>query len=161
VTQESFIFNDSVHANIAYARRDASRAEVEHAAELANALEFIEALPEGFATRLGDRGVRLSGGQRQRLAIARALMRDPEILILDEATSSLDSVSEKLIQQAMDRLRGQYTLVVIAHRLSTVEDADQVVVLEEGRIMEAGSYEELLDLKGQLWKYHTLQVQIS
>jgi subfamily B ATP-binding cassette protein MsbA len=124
-------------------------------------LQFIEDMPEGFGTVLGDRGVRLSGGQRQRLAIARALLRDPVILILDEATSALDSVSERLVQQSLERLMQGRTVIAIAHRLSTVENADHMVVLEEGRIVEEGTYEYLLAQRQQLWKYHSLQYQVA
>lgn len=161
VSQDTFLFNDSVRVNIAYGCPDATFDRIRDAAERANALTFIEEMPEGFDTILGDRGVRLSGGQRQRLAIARALLRDPEILILDEATSALDSVSERLVQQSLDNLRRGRTAIVIAHRLSTVESADQIVVLEEGKIVEQGTYEELLEKKGQLWEYHAIQFQMS
>ena len=159
VSQVSFIFNDTVAANISYGTPDVSFDRIREAAEQANALEFIEAMPEGFNTELGDQGVRLSGGQRQRIAIARALLRDPEILILDEATSALDSVSERLVQQSLERLMKGRTVIAIAHRLSTVENADWVVVLEEGQIAEQGTYDELLVRKGQLWEYHSLQFQ--
>ncbi|BCL38069.1 heterocyst formation ABC transporter subunit HepA [Nostoc sp. MS1] len=157
VSQDTFIFNTSVRENIAYGTQGASQAEIREAAKLANALEFIEQMPEGFETRLGDRGVRLSGGQRQRIAIARALLRDPDILILDEATSALDSVSERLIQESIEKLAVGRTVIAIAHRLSTIAKADKVVVLEQGRIVEQGSYQELLEMKGKLWKYHQMQ----
>jgi ATP-binding cassette subfamily B protein/subfamily B ATP-binding cassette protein MsbA len=157
VSQDTFIFNTSVRDNIAYGTPGASQAQIREAAKLANALEFIEQMPEGFDTKLGDRGVRLSGGQRQRIAIARALLRDPEILILDEATSALDSVSERLIQESLEKLAVGRTVIAIAHRLSTIAKADKVVVLEQGRIVEQGGYQELLELKGKLWKYHQMQ----
>lgn len=161
VSQDTFIFNTSVRNNIAYAMEEADEAVIWEAARLANALEFIQDLPEGFETQLGDRGIRLSGGQRQRLAIARALLRDPEILILDEATSALDSVSERLIQQSLEKLAIGRTVIVIAHRLSTVVRADKVVVLEQGRIVEQGGYQELLQQRGKLWKYHQMQHEVS
>ncbi|WP_427162646.1 heterocyst formation ABC transporter subunit HepA [Aliinostoc sp. HNIBRCY26] len=161
VSQDTFIFNNSVRENIAYGTSGASDAQIREAAQLANALEFIEEMPEGFDTKLGDRGVRLSGGQRQRLAIARALLRDPEILILDEATSALDSVSERLIQESLEKLAVGRTVIAIAHRLSTIAKADKVVVLEQGKIIEQGGYQELLELKGKLWKYHQMQNQTS
>lgn len=157
VSQDTFIFNASVRDNIAYALEDVDEAAIWEAARLANALEFIQKLPEGFDTQLGERGVRLSGGQRQRLAIARALLRDPDILILDEATSALDSVSERLIQESLEKLSQGRTTIAIAHRLSTIVRADKVVVLEQGRIIEQGTYQELLQQRGNLWKYHQMQ----
>jgi subfamily B ATP-binding cassette protein MsbA len=159
VSQDTFIFNDTVTNNIAYGLGTVSLEQVRNAAEQANALAFIEEMQDGFDAMLGDRGVRLSGGQRQRLAIARALLRDPDILILDEATSALDSVSERLVQQSLERLMQGRTVIAIAHRLSTVENADHLVVLEEGRIVEQGPYERLLALRKQLWKYHSIQYQ--
>lgn len=161
VSQDTFIFNTSVWKNISYGTPEATKKEIQEAARLANALEFILEMPEGFDTLLGDRGVRLSGGQRQRLAIARALLRNPEILILDEATSALDSVSERLIQDSLEKLSAGRTVIAIAHRLSTIAKADKVVVLEQGRIVEQGNYQELLDLRGKLWKYHQMQYEIS
>jgi ATP-binding cassette, subfamily B, bacterial MsbA len=157
VSQDTFIFNTSIRANIAYGSEAATDAQIYEAARQANALEFIEALPEGFETQLGDRGVRLSGGQRQRLAIARALLRDPDILILDEATSALDSVSERLIQESLEELSVGRTVIAIAHRLSTIARADKVVVLEQGQILEQGNYQELLAKRGRLWNYHQMQ----
>lgn len=161
VSQDTFIFNTSVWKNIAYGTPGASTEEIREAARLANALEFIEEMPEGFDTQLGDRGVRLSGGQRQRIAIARALLRDPEILILDEATSALDSVTERLIQESLEKLSVGRTVIAIAHRLSTIANADKVVVLEQGRIVEQGKYQELLELKGKLWEYHKTQYEMG
>lgn len=161
VSQDTFIFNDTVRNNIAYALENAQDADVWEAARLANALDFIQALPEGFDTLLGDRGVRLSGGQRQRIAIARALLRNPKILILDEATSALDSVSERLIQESIEKLSVGRTVIAIAHRLSTIVRADKVVVLEQGRIVEQGTYQELLGQRGKLWKYHQIQHELN
>ena len=161
VSQDTFIFNTSVRNNIAYAVEGADQSTIQEAARLANALEFIQELPEGFETQLGDRGVRLSGGQRQRIAIARALLRKPDILILDEATSALDSVSERLIQESLEKLSSGRTVIAIAHRLSTIVRADKVVVLDQGRIVEQGGYQELLEQRGKLWKYHQIQHELS
>ncbi len=161
VSQDTFIFNTTVRNNIAYGLEAVSDAEVMAAAKLANAVEFIEALPQGLDTVLGDRGVRLSGGQRQRIAIARALLRDPEILILDEATSALDSVSERLIQASIEQLSVGRTVIAIAHRLSTIAKANKVIVMEQGRIVEQGTYQELLALRGKLWHYHQMQMTVS
>lgn len=160
VSQDTFIFNTNVWQNISYGTPEATNDEIKQAAKLANALDFILEMPEGFDTQLGDRGVRLSGGQRQRIAIARALLRNPEILILDEATSALDSLSERLIQDSLEKLSVGKTVIAIAHRLSTISKADKVVVLEQGRIVEQGNYKELLDLKGKLWKYHQMQYEV-
>jgi subfamily B ATP-binding cassette protein MsbA len=161
VNQHTFLFNDTVRNNITYGLDGITDAQVREVAAKANALEFIEAMPEGFDEMLGDRGARISGGQRQRIAIARALLRDPEILILDEATSALDSVSEKLVQDSMELLMQDRTVIIVAHRLSTVESADNVIVMEDGRIVEQGPYHELLDRRGQLWEYHSIQFQMS
>lgn len=144
VSQETFLFNASIRDNIAYARPDATDQDIFDAARRANALEFIEKMPQGFSTPIGDRGVLLSGGQRQRLSIARALLQDPDILILDEATSALDTVSERLVQQALDDLSRDRTTLVIAHRLSTIQDADQIAVLDKGSVLEVGTHQELL-----------------
>lgn len=161
VSQDTFIFNTSVRNNIAYGSEDATEEAILEAARLANAIDFILELPEGFNTQLGDRGVRLSGGQRQRIAIARALLRDPEILILDEATSALDTVSERLIQESLEKLSVGRTVIAIAHRLSTIVRSDKVVVLEQGRIVEQGTYQELLEQRGKLWKYHQMQHELG
>lgn len=161
VSQDTFIFNATVGENILYGVDNASQADIVEAAKLANALEFIENLPDGFDTQLGERGIRLSGGQRQRIAIARALLQDPEILILDEATSALDSVTEKLIQESLEKLSKGRTVIAIAHRLSTIANADKVVVLEKGRIVEQGKYQELLNEQGKLWKYHQIQFEVG
>ena len=161
VSQSTFVFNQTVAANIAYGSMGASMDAIREAAQRANALEFIEDMEDGFDTVLGDRGVRLSGGQRQRIAIARALLRDPEILILDEATSSLDSISERLVQESLEPLMAGRTVIAIAHRLSTIENADWVVVLEGGRVVEQGPYDALLEQKGHLWNYHSIQFQAA
>jgi len=159
VSQESVILNDTVHANIAYARPAAGRAEVEAAARAANAHEFIAALPAGYDTPLGERGTRLSGGQRQRVAIARALYQHPPVLILDEATSSLDTESERAIKENMDcHLRGR-TAFVIAHRLSTVRDADMILVVEKGKIVEQGTHDDLMQRQGLY--YYLCSEQLS
>jgi subfamily B ATP-binding cassette protein MsbA len=161
VSQSSHMFNDTVRANISYGSSEATTEDIYEAARTANALSFIEDMEDGFDTMLGDRGTRLSGGQRQRLAIARALVQNPEILILDEATSDLDSVSEQLVKQSLDRLMEGRTVIAIAHRLSTIENADWVVVLEEGRLAEEGRYHDLLDRKGCLWEYHKIQYHLA
>ena len=158
VSQDTVIFHDTVRANIAYGDSDRwTEEEVRAAARAANAEEFIDALPDGFDTQLGDRGVRLSGGQRQRIGIARAILRDPPILILDEATSSLDTESEQAIQRALAALFAGRTVFVIAHRLSTVHGADRILVLEDGRIVERGTHAELFDLGGTYRRLHDLQ----
>ncbi|MEK7445359.1 MAG: ABC transporter ATP-binding protein [candidate division NC10 bacterium] len=144
VTQETFLFHDSLEYNIAYGKPGATREEVERAARLAQAHDFIATLPQGYATRVGERGVKLSGGQRQRIAIARAFLKDPPILILDEATSDLDSESEFLVQEALAELTKGRTVLVIAHRLATVRNADRVVVVHGGRIAEMGRHDELM-----------------
>jgi ATP-binding cassette subfamily B protein len=144
VQQEPILFHRSLAENIAYARPDATLAEIEHAARLANADAFIARLPRGYATLVGERGVKLSGGERQRVALARAFLADAPILILDEATSSLDSESESLIQQAMDRLMTGRTAIVIAHRLSTVRTLDRILVFDQGRVVEDGDHKALL-----------------
>lgn len=159
VSQDTFIFNTSVKDNIAYGLGNIDESAIIEAAKQANAWEFIQQLPQGINTILGDRGTRLSGGQRQRIAIARAILRDPEILILDEATSALDSVTERLIQQSLDRLTEGKTVIAIAHRLSTIVKADKVVVLKDGHIIEQGGYKELLTQRGELWKYHQMQFE--
>ena len=144
VQQETFLFDGTVTENIAYAERGATINEVIDAAQRANAHEFVERLPDGYDTVIGERGVKLSGGQRQRLSIARALLADPKILILDEATSNLDTESEQLIQQSMAELLRDRTTFVIAHRLSTITHADLIVVMEEGCIVETGTHLDLL-----------------
>ncbi|MBD2180669.1 ABC transporter ATP-binding protein [Aerosakkonema funiforme] len=157
VSQDTYLFNDTIRNNIAYARPDASEEEIISAAKRANAYEFIEKMPQGLNTQIGDRGVLLSGGQRQRLAIARALLQDPDILILDEATSALDTVSERLVQAAIDDLSRDRTTVVIAHRLSTVQNAHQIAVLDQGHVVETGTHEELLDKGGYYARLYSMQ----
>jgi subfamily B ATP-binding cassette protein MsbA len=157
VSQDTVLLNDTVFANIAYGSPGATRQAIEAAAEAANAGAFIRQLPLGYDTLLGERGTRLSGGQRQRIAIARALLRDPPILILDEATSALDTESERLVQQAIERLMRERTVLVIAHRLATVRDADEIVVLEAGRVVQRGTHEELYRRGGLYRRLHDLQ----
>jgi subfamily B ATP-binding cassette protein MsbA len=148
VPQETLLFSGTVRENIAYGRLEATQEEIEEAARAGNAHEFIMNLPDGYATLVGERGITLSGGQRQRIAIARALLKDPRILILDEATSSLDARAEALVQEALERLMAGRTTLVIAHRLSTVRKADQILVMDAGRIVERGTHDELLRLDG-------------
>lgn len=159
VTQETILFDDTVHNNIAYGRRDISPDRVREAAGLANAHDFIAALPEGYQTRIGERGVRLSGGQRQRIAIARAILKDPPILILDEATSSLDTESERAVQEALDRVMEHRTTFVIAHRLSTILRADRILVLKDGTIVETGTHSSLLARRGVYAHLYEAQLQ--
>ena len=157
VTQSTFLFNDSIRANIAYGHAEASEEAAEEAARAAHAHDFIAALPEGYDTIVGELGVTLSGGQRQRLAIARALMKNAPILILDEATSALDSESERLVQQAIERLMQGRTTLVIAHRLATIRRCDRIIVLAAGKIVEEGVHEELLALEGRYRRLHDQQ----
>jgi ATP-binding cassette subfamily B protein len=149
VTQETFLFDGTLWENIRFGRPDATDAEVRAAAEAANAASFIDALPRGYDTRVDELGMRLSGGQRQRVCIARALLRDAPLLLLDEATSNLDAESEAVVQAALDRLRHGRTTFTVAHRLSTVRDADRIVVLADGRVVEVGTHESLIRASGE------------
>ena len=149
VEQDVFLFDGTIRENIAYAKRNVSTMQVVEAAKAAAADQFINQLPDGYDSIIGERGVKLSGGQRQRIAIARAILADPRILILDEATSNLDSESERLIQNSLSELLQNRTAFVIAHRLSTIAGADKIVVLEEGRIIEIGSHQQLLESGGR------------
>ena len=158
VPQEPYLFHRSLRDNIAYGKPKASDSEIMTAIKQANAMEFIASLPDGLDTIVGERGVKLSGGQRQRIAIARAILKDAPILILDEATSALDSESEKLIQDALEKLMKNRTSIVIAHRLSTIAKLDRIIVLDNGAIIEDGTHNELLDKKGtyaKLWNHQS------
>jgi subfamily B ATP-binding cassette protein MsbA len=161
VAQETILFNDTIHNNISYGLQDASEEKVIAAARAANAWEFIERMPDGLQTIIGERGVMLSGGQRQRLSIARAILKNPEILILDEATSALDTESERLVQEAINTLMSNRTVVVVAHRLSTVTNADKIIVLENGEITEQGTHEQLLGLNGRYTYFFNMQFAID
>src|SRR5437762_14328843 len=161
VSQETILLNDTVLANISYGRSDFTLEQVQAAARAANAHDFVSQLPEGYRTLLGERGTRLSGGERQRIAIARALLRDPPILILDEATSALDMESERLVQEAIDRLMARRTTFVIAHRLATVQHADLILVLAEGRIVERGTHATLYAAGGLYRRLHDMQFRTS
>jgi ABC-type multidrug transport system fused ATPase/permease subunit len=148
VLQDVFLFNGTIAENIAYSVKDAAKEQIEQAAKIACADEFIAQMPDGYETLIGERGVRLSGGQKQRLSIARAVLRNTPILILDEATSSVDMETELIIQQAIENLTGSRTVIVIAHRLSTIISADRIIVLDKGEIIEMGSYDELMEQGG-------------
>ena len=158
VTQESILFNDTVFNNIAFGMESAKESDVTAAAKIANAHEFIDQMPEKYQTNIGDRGSKLSGGQRQRIAIARAVLKNPSILILDEATSALDSESERLVQDALNNLIRNRTSVVIAHRLSTIQHADEIIVLQKGEIVERGKHADLLAKNGVYKKLYDMQV---
>jgi subfamily B ATP-binding cassette protein MsbA len=157
VLDDSFLFSGTVRENIAFGRPDATDAEIIEAAKLANADEFIARMPDGYCSLVGDRGSTLSGGQRQRIGIARALIRDNPILILDEPTAALDAESEHLVIEAMERLMAGRTVITIAHRLSTLRDADKIVVIKDGGVVEEGTHDELLQLDGVYAQLHHLQ----
>jgi len=158
VTQEPILFNDTVRNNIAYGNPEASDEEVEAAAKAAFAFDFVESFPDGFATSIGELGGRLSGGEKQRICIARALLKNAPILILDEATSSLDAESEMLVQKALENLMKGRTTFVIAHRLSTIKNADRIIVIVDGQIVEQGKHDSLLRAEGEYWKLHNMQM---
>lgn len=158
VPQEPLLFHRSLADNIRYGKLDAHKSDVQRAAKLAHADKFIKELPDGYETLVGERGVKLSGGQRQRIAIARAILKDAPILLLDEATSALDSESEKLIQDALNKLMANRTSIVIAHRLSTIQKMDRIIVLDGGKISEEGTHSELLNMNGtyaKLWAHQS------
>ena len=157
VSQETILFNDTVRANIAYGRPQASLNQVTAAAVKAHAHDFIMKLPQGYDTLIGERGMALSGGERQRIAIARALLKDPPILILDEATSHLDCASERIVQEALERLMQGRTVFIVAHRLSTVQNADCIIVLDKGKIVQQGRHQELLSKKGLYSRLYQIQ----
>ena len=160
VAQETFLFNDTVRSNIAYGTPNATQADIETAAQRAYAHRFIVQMPQAYETVVGDRGFRLSGGEKQRIAIARAILRNPPVLILDEATSQLDSESEKFVQEALDQLMQGRTVIAIAHRLSTIMKADKIVVLDQGQIVGLGPHEELLKTCGLYTRLYETQFQI-
>ena len=157
VNQDPILFNDTIFNNIAFGVEGATEEEVIAAAKIANAHEFIMEKEEGYQTNIGDRGSKLSGGQRQRISIARAILKNPPILILDEATASLDTESERTVQEALERLMSNRTTIAIAHRLSTIRGADEIIVMDEGRIVERGRHEELLALGGYYKKLNDMQ----
>ena len=158
VSQEPVLFDATIAENIRYGRQDATTADAEKAAKEANIHNFISQLPNGYDTKLGDRGTQLSGGQKQRIAIARALVRNPKILLLDEATSALDTESEKTVQEALDKAREGRTTIVIAHRLSTIQTADVIVAIDGGRAVEMGTHSQLMEEKGLYYDLVTAQV---
>lgn len=160
VQQDVFLFSDSVKYNIAYAEEDSREEEIKKAAVMAAADEFIEKLPQGYETRIGERGVKLSGGQKQRIAIARAFLKNPPVLVLDEATSSLDNATEKLVQESLDRLSQDRTTITVAHRLSTIVNSDRIIVLQNGMVAEEGTHKELLAKNGIYKEMYELHEKI-
>ena len=162
VSQEVILFNDTIEQNIAYGVHDEiNHAKIEQAAKLANAHEFIEDKPQQYQTMIGDRGLQLSGGQRQRIAIARAMVKNPELLIFDEATSALDNESEKIVQQAIDNAMADRTALVVAHRLSTIKNADKIIVLERGNVIEIGNHQELIEKNGVYKMLYDIQFAVK
>jgi len=161
VLQETFLFDGSIRDNVIFARPEASEQDVLRACRIARVDEFAEGFPDKYDTIVGERGVRLSGGQRQRISIARAILAEPRILILDEATSSLDSESEQMIQQGLSYLMRGRTTFVIAHRLSTIRRADQILVMEQGRILERGTHEQLYEAQGRYYELYTKQLGVE
>ena len=157
VTQDSILFNDTVANNIRLGKQNATLDEIQHASHIANAHEFVRDLPEEYSTNIGDGGNKLSGGQKQRLSIARAVLKNPPIMVLDEATSALDTASEQLVQQALEKMMENRTSLVIAHRLSTIQKADNIVVLRKGEIVEQGKHEALMKKKGAYFKLVAMQ----
>jgi subfamily B ATP-binding cassette protein MsbA len=162
VSQEVILFNDTIEQNIAYGVHDKiNHARIEQAAQLANAHEFIQDKPEKYQTLIGDRGLQLSGGQRQRVAIARAMVKNPELLIFDEATSALDNESEKIVQQAIDNAMENRTALVVAHRLSTIKNADKIIVMERGNVMESGNHQQLIENNGVYKMLYDIQFAVK
>jgi ATP-binding cassette subfamily B protein/subfamily B ATP-binding cassette protein MsbA len=157
VNQDPILFNDTIYNNIAFGVENATMEDVVAAAKIANAHEFILEKEDGYETNIGDRGIKLSGGQRQRISIARAILKNPPILILDEATAALDTQSERLVQEALERLMSKRTTIAIAHRLSTIKDADEIIVVEAGRIVERGGHDELIEKNGYYKKLYDMQ----
>ena len=157
VTQDAILFNDTIANNISFGLENSSDDKIIEAAKIANAHDFIMQLPKGYETNIGDGGGKLSGGQKQRISIARAVLKNPDILVLDEATSALDTESEKLVQDALNNLMKNRTSLIIAHRLSTIQHADEIIVMQDGKIMERGTHEDLINQKGIYTKLTEMQ----